>query len=253
MERILPSYPLFVKDPNFSLWSATENLNDKDVETWFGESKKIYGFLKTKGETYYFMGNGQKFLPVGAKKAEQTKINVTAFSTDYEFLCGETTLKLRFVSPLPLTDLELLSMPVCYLDYEMVGDSNAEISLFINRNLSYNDIPETFDKRVRGGVVQMDGFESAFFGLLRQMPMSPSADFGGADWGYYYLTGEQAWILDEKELFGYVANGYRGFVAIDDEKYIGARSIMRQKGLFYLVLTIAFPSIIMGIIKKGTI
>ena len=222
MERILPSYPLFVKDPNFSLWSATENLNDKDVETWFGESKKIYGFLKTKGETYYFMGNGQKFLPVGAKKAEQTKINVTAFSTDYEFLCGETTLKLRFVSPLPLTDLELLSMPVCYLDYEMVGDSNAEISLFINRNLSYNDIPETFDKRVRGGVVQMDGFESAFFGLLRQMPMSPSADFGGADWGYYYLAGEQAWILDEKELFGYVANAYRGFLAIDDEKYIGA-------------------------------
>ena len=29
MERILPVYPLFVKDPNFSIWSATENLNEK--------------------------------------------------------------------------------------------------------------------------------------------------------------------------------------------------------------------------------
>ncbi len=44
MERILPSCPLFVKDPNFSIWSATENLNDQDVQTWYGEQKRIYGF-----------------------------------------------------------------------------------------------------------------------------------------------------------------------------------------------------------------
>ena len=221
MERILPAYPLFVKDPNFSVWSTTENLNDSDVETWFGEKKKIYGFLKTNGETYYFMGEGKKFLPMGVKKAVQTKLNVTAFSTDYEFSCGKTTLKLRFVSPLPLNDLELLSMPVCYMDYEIVGNDNAEISLFVNRNLCYNDAPETFDKRVRGIVLPMDGCESATFGLLRQMPMSPSADFGGADWGYYYLAGQEAWIADEGELFGYLANGYLNFVADGDEKYIG--------------------------------
>ena len=44
MERILPSYPLFVKDPNFSIWSASEILNDQDVETWFGEKKKFTVF-----------------------------------------------------------------------------------------------------------------------------------------------------------------------------------------------------------------
>ncbi len=222
MERILPAYPLFVKDPNFSVWSATENLNDSDVETWYGEKKKIYGFLKTNGETYYFMGDGKKFLPFNVKKAVQTGLNVTAFATEYEFLCGKTTLKLRFVSPLPLNDLELLSMPVCYMDYEIVGDDNAEISLFVNRNLCYNNVPEVFDKRVRAIVVPMDGFETATFGLLRQMPMSPSADVGGADWGYYYLAGQQAWVLDEDELQGYLANGYRAFAADSDEKYIGA-------------------------------
>ena len=222
MERILPSYPLFVKDPNFSIWSATEVLNDQDVETWFGEKKKIYGFLKTKGETYYFMGDGKKFAPFNVKKAEQIKLDVSAFATEYEFLCGKTTLKIRFVSPLPLTDLELLSMPVCYMEYEIIGDGNAEISLFVNRNIAYNNVPETFDKRVRGIVVQMDGFESATFGLLRQMPLSPSADYGGADWGYYYLAGQQAWVVDEQELCGYLANGYLSFVAEGDEKYIGA-------------------------------
>ena len=171
MERILPSYPLFVKDPNFSIWMATEELNAQNVETWYGETKPMYGFLKTKGETYCFMGSADKFLPFHVKKAVQKNINVTAFSTDYEFLCGNTALKLRFVSPLPLTDLELLSMPVCYMEYEVVGDPTAEISMFVNRNISYNDIPETFDKRVRGGVLSLNGFESAFMGLVRQMPL----------------------------------------------------------------------------------
>jgi len=222
MERILPVYPLFIKDPNFSIWSSTEILNEKETETWYGETKKLYGFLKTQEGTYCFMGNASKFTPFNVKKATQTKLAVTAFSTDYEFLCGKTTLKIRFVSPLPLNDLELLSMPVCYMQYEIIGDKNAEISLFVNRNVAYNDIPETLDKRVRGGVLQLNGFESAFMGLVRQMPLSVSGDLVGADWGYWYLAGEQAWVLDEQELYAFLSNGYLSFVADGDEKYIGA-------------------------------
>jgi hypothetical protein len=222
MERVLPSYPLFVKDPNFSIWMAREELNSQNVETWYGETKNIYGFLKTQEEVYCFMGDGNKFLPFNVKKAVQIKLKVTAFSTDYEFLCGKTTLKIRFVSPLPLDDLELLSMPVCYMEYEIIGDKNAEISIFVNRNIAYNDIPETLDKRVRGGVLQLKGFESAFVGLVRQMPLSVSGDLVGADWGYFYLAGEQAWLLDEQELFAFLSNGYLAFTAEGEEKYIGA-------------------------------
>ena len=233
MERILSSYPLFVKDPNFSIWMATEELNAQNTETWYGETKNLYGFLKTQGETYCFMGASNKFLPFQVKKAKQTKLNVTAFSTEYEFLCGKTTLKLRFVSPLPLNDLEILSMPVCYMQYEIIGDSNAEISLFVNRNIAYNDIPETADKRVRGGVVKLSGFESAFVGLVRQMPLSVAGDLVGADWGYFYLSGEQAWVLDEQELSAYLANGFVNFEAEDEEKYIGAIN-KNTKGLISL-------------------
>lgn len=222
MERILPSYPLFVKDPNFSIWSATEILNSQEVEAWFGEKKKIYGFIKTKGKTYCFLGDASRFGKEDVLTATQTKLSITAFSTDYEFLCGETVLKLRFVSPLPLTDLLLLSMPVCYMDYEIVGDDNAEISLFVNRNVCYNDVAETYDKRVRGTVIPMDGFEAASFGLLRQMTLSPSADYVGADWGYYYLAGEQAWLLDEEEMLSYLASGNHSFKGEGEEKYIAA-------------------------------
>ena len=227
MERILPAYPLFVKDPNFSIWATTEILNSQEIETWFGEKKKLYGFLKTKGKTYCFMGDAAKFLEQRVLSATQTKLSITAFSTDYEFSCGDTTLKLRFVSPLPLTDLELLSMPVCYIDYEIIGDDDAEISLFVNRNICYNDVPETYDKRVRGTVITMDEFEAASFGLLRQMTLSPSADYVGADWGYYYLAGEQAWLADETEMLAYLASGNHSFKGEGEEKYIVAINTKR--------------------------
>ena len=41
MERILPAYPLFVKDPNFSIWCTTEQLNGQETQAWFGENKKV--------------------------------------------------------------------------------------------------------------------------------------------------------------------------------------------------------------------
>ena len=222
MKRILPAYPLFVKDPNFSIWSATDCLNEQNLQTWYGETKKIYGFLKSHGETYCFMGLAEEFVAFGVKKAEQRNINVSLFSTDYEFTCGKAILKLHFVSPLPLNDLNLLSLPVCYMQYEIEGDDSAELSVFVNRNIAYNDIPETSDKRVRGGVLRLSGFESAFIGLVRQMPLSVCGDLVGADWGYYYLAGEKSRILDERELFAYLSADFCDFNAKSDEKYAAA-------------------------------
>lgn len=50
MKQILPSYPLLIKDPNFSLCSPYDRLTDGDIETWYGEPKHFYGFLKLGGE-----------------------------------------------------------------------------------------------------------------------------------------------------------------------------------------------------------
>lgn len=49
-DRKLPAYPLFIKDPNFSLRSTTDNLNESNIKSRFGAEKKIYGFIKTNGE-----------------------------------------------------------------------------------------------------------------------------------------------------------------------------------------------------------
>ncbi len=155
MKRVLPAYPLFIKDPNFSLWSASDELNGKNPQTWWDEEKRMYGFLHTDGEVYCFLGNAND---LNVKKAVQTDVSVSTFSTDYSFACGKTTLKVKFVSPLPLDDFNILSMPVCYAEYEIENGKDSEISLFASRDLAYNLQKGGSDGIVRGGVLRCGGF-----------------------------------------------------------------------------------------------
>ena len=220
-KRILPAYPLFVKDPNFSLWSVTEELNKSNVQSWWGEEKRIYGFIKTEGKSYCFLGNGADFENCGVINAKQISLGVTAFTTDYEFQAGNTTLKIRFVSPLPPDEPELISLPVCYTEYEIEGDKNAEISVFVNRGIAFNKSLEP-NAEVRGAVMAQSGFESAFLGRKRQLYLSNNGDLLGADWGWWYLAGEEAFYLDEGDLAAYLAGNVKNFTATGCECYIGA-------------------------------
>ncbi len=226
MKRLLPSYPLFVKDPNFSLWTAHDILNDGDAETWFGEKKQVYGFVRVGDECYVFLGNKNRFLPFGVKAAEQTELTVGAFSTNYKFALGEVTLSLSFVSPTLPSDLEVLGLPVCYLNYEIEGAENKEVefSLFLGANVCFNNTENAVNRSTVGGAIPLSDIECAFVGLLRQHPLSNTNDLVGADWGYYYLASDEASLLDEHELFAYLSGGTHAFVAKEANRFIGAFS-----------------------------
>ncbi len=231
-DRILPAYPLFVKDPNFSLWSVTEELNKSNVRSWWGEEKAIYGFLKTEGKTYCFLGDGSDFANCGVINAKQVFLGVTAFTTDYAFQAGETVLKIKFVSPLPPDDPALISLPVCYMEYEIEGDENAEISLFVNRRIAFNQALEP-NADVCGAVMKLNCFESAFIGRKRQLFLSNNGDEMGADWGWWYLAGEEAFYPDASDLAAYLAGGVKHFTATGRENYIGACNKSKM-GIFAL-------------------
>ncbi len=248
MNRKLPAYPIFVKDPNFSLWAVNDTLNAENLHSWYGEEKPIYGFLKADGETYCFLGKTDSFSSCGVKKAEQTDVTVSAFSTDYTFKAGNATLKVRFVSPLPPNDLELMSMPVCYMEYEVTGVENAEISLFLNRRNAYNARNE--QKEVRGGIMPFHGFEAAFIGLKRQLPLSNNDDLIGADWGYFYTAGESAYFLDEKDLAAYLVGGLKNFTYQSAERYVGAINAAK-KGVIAVAYDEGVSIDYFGTYKKG--
>ena len=224
MERKLPAYPIFIKDPNFSIWSETDALNTSNVKTWFGEEKKIYGFVKIQNVTYCFMGNAKDYEEIGVIPAQQVSVDVSLFATEYLFLCGKQYLKLRFVSPLPLNNLDLLSLPVTYIEYEL--DCDGEISIFVNRNIAYNN--HTQERLSRGMSLDMEGYQVAFVGLKRQLPLSNNDDVVGADWGYYYLSGEKALPLDENALKTYLENGKVEYQLENEEIYISSINQSRQ-------------------------
>lgn len=232
IERKLPAYPLFVKDPYFSIWTGNEILNKQNVMFWFGTEKKVYGVLKIDGVPYEFMGNYGVM-----DKMTQTDLKVTAFTTDYTFVQDDVTLNVSFVSPLPLDDMKTLSCPVCYMNYSIESkvEHKYEIALMVHEGMCYNDDVRIKDRGTVGGVFDLDKFEAAWFGLVRQAPLSTAEDDIGADWGYWYLTGEKAYIANEtgvkdflnnKEEISYTTseNQHKGFPYQQSKYLIGVNT-----------------------------
>lgn len=58
----LPSVPLVVSDPYFSIWSPYDKLNDGDTRHWTNDEKPLEGLLRVDGKTYRFMGSKERSL-----------------------------------------------------------------------------------------------------------------------------------------------------------------------------------------------
>ena len=63
----LPSVPIVVSDPYFSIWSPYDKLNEGSTEHWSSAKKSILGVLRVDGKNYRFLGKEQKrFIPIAA-------------------------------------------------------------------------------------------------------------------------------------------------------------------------------------------
>lgn len=194
--RRLPAYPLLVKDPFFSFWLAGDDPANTDVSFWHGEVKPIKGTVTVDGEVYRFLGTGSE------KPLMLTGTSVNAFSTEYKFTGPNFVLRVEFFSPLLPNDLDILSLPVAYVEYTFESDAPHDVSLTlaVEERACYNtcfDDDGKADTRVNKFV--LNGCECAGIGLLRQMPLSCSFDENGADWGYYYVAGKTAGSYEQND------------------------------------------------------
>jgi hypothetical protein len=183
-ERLLPAYPLFVKDPYFSIWSTSDTLNETDTTFWTGKTKKTYGLIKANGKTYCFLGDVKN-----VDKLTQTRIKVTSFRTIYYFACEEFELEVAFFSPTPIDNLEIWSCPVAYLEYTIIPKkklTGVEVSLCLHQEWCYY----SEKNEVRGDVFVLNGKDVAWFGLNKQHVFNRTADRVGSEWGYYYLMAD---------------------------------------------------------------
>ncbi len=63
----LPSYPLLMNDPYFSLWSPHDKLTDGTTRHWSDIEKPMTGILRVDGTSYRFMGNGANTLLISVE------------------------------------------------------------------------------------------------------------------------------------------------------------------------------------------
>ena len=194
MERKAAAYPLFVKDPYFSIWADSEEINKTNPIFWVGNKKVMRAYVEADGEKLVFFGeNGGRLV--------QTSIVTEGYSTVCLFESDILDLKAEFLSPLFIDDLEAISRPVCYLRYELVPKKtfeNVKIVFEAEERIAYDTAVEKDRKeRVRAAVLSFDGFECAYVGLERQLHLSSVNDCCGADWGYWYVSGENCFVKEE--------------------------------------------------------
>lgn len=225
-KRILPAYPLWLIDPLFSVWSKTDELNAGDTVFWTGIEKRACGFVRWKGKTYSFLGRRDGVVPL-----EQTSLEVHAFSTDYTFRGEGFALKVRFLSPLLPGDLDVLSCPVCYTDYEVTEGEIPEdfsIALAIDEEFCYNGERAW----VVGGVIPKKGYEAAYFTRGRNLVLSDTSDMCSPDWGDVYLAAKESWLVSEAGLNLYLAEGKREYIRKDCERLFLLAVNTERKGSF---------------------
>ena len=179
----LPSVPLIVNDPYFSIWSPYDKLTDGTTRHWTDQEKPLEGYLRVDDTTYQWMGahNGQ------ATTALQKSVSVMATSSYYTFLCGPMELDIVFTAPMLIDDYDLLSAPVNYISYQVRATDgkqhDAALTLTASSLLTVADAKQP----TRSEAGSQQGVSYVRTGTIEQPILAKKGDAISIDWGYLYL------------------------------------------------------------------
>jgi hypothetical protein len=125
---------------------------------------------------------------VFTKTAVQNKVSLSATQTHYNFTCGPVNLDLQFVSPLLPDDLNLLSRPVNYINYEVRandgGKHDVQVYFETTPEWAVNEVSQ--EVQVTKGETGNISFIKA--GTTEQPILQKKGDNIRIDWGYFYLA-----------------------------------------------------------------
>lgn len=137
-------------------------------------------------------------------KAAQKSVTLTATKTSYIFACGGVDLKVDFLSPLLMDDLQLMSRPVTYLETTAIPTDSKKhhVQLFISAasDLAVN----TPSQEVKVNAYNNENLSMLKVGTTSQQILATKGDDVRIDWGYFYLATQKnknttTYISSQKE------------------------------------------------------
>lgn len=184
MKQQVPSVPLVTNDPYFSIWSPSNCLYESDTQNWTGARQPMSGWAKIDGKSFRFLGQE------GPKDTlQQCSLDIQAMSTCYGFEGGGIRLGVKFTSPLLLNDLDMVSRPCTYLDFEVQSLDGREhdVDLFFSMDESHCHA-ESQPQPMLTASHTYSGVRTVWMGKKKQSPLNHSGDGITIDWGYLYLA-----------------------------------------------------------------
>lgn len=203
-----PAYPLVTHDPYFSIWSAHEDPTQVDMMHWTLKPNPITILIRIDGKVYRLMGKSPGYIP----SAKSVRSEVLPTSTVFSYQQDGLNIQLKFLSPLLLEDLDLVSRPLTYVSWQLESsdgkDHKAEIYFEISALASVNQKGQ----RVNWEETNEGELKILKVGSVDQPILEKSGDDLRIDWGYLYSMAQNeniksSFIGQQERVLSAFANG----------------------------------------------
>ncbi|KJF45308.1 glutaminase family protein [Draconibacterium sediminis] len=229
-----PSYPLVTHDPYFSIWINDEVPTRTETTHWTQKPMPIRSTIKIDGKAYRLMGKSPAFIP----EAKSTGAKLSPTQTTFLFQQDGTEIKLNFLSPILIDDLDMVSRPLTYVSWQLSSLDGKSHAVEIYFEISALAAVNTRGQKVKWEKYREGELQILKVGNVDQPVLEKSGDDIRIDWGYLYAAASQSTISQffagrsEDALPAFVESGKLPAINNNDQE---TRVVEGQKVLAYVI------------------
>lgn len=179
-----PAIPLVTHDPYFSIWSFSDSLHADWSRHWTGKTNGMSSMVRIDGKPYRLMGRTPESVP----PLPQTSLTVTATRTVYTFAGAGVEIRLSFLAPTLIQDVEWLSRPVAFVSWGVSAADGSDHKVAAYFDVSGEAAVNTPDQSVVWGRFALDSLDVLRIGSQDQKILGKSGDDLRIDWGHLYIA-----------------------------------------------------------------
>lgn len=187
-----PAVPLVTSDPYFSIWSFADRLTGDTTRHWTGTPQSLTSMVSIDGKAYRLMGADPESVPA----LPQLRVEVLPTRTLYVFEGAGVRVTLTFMTPLLPGDLDVLSRPATYIDWQIQSadgkQHQAGVYFDASAALAVNTLDEPVVWSRATGEEWKNGPAAIRVGTEAQPVLGKKGDNLRIDWGYLYVSSDKS-------------------------------------------------------------